>query len=119
VRRLDVGAAATAAATGGRRARRARGARGDRRHRGRRRDRALALADVCAGVSRLALVAALFPRLRALEPLPSTLAPAERRAFLRMEWREAGAEETADLEPDGALLVRTAGGTLDRRVTAA
>ena len=83
------------------------------------RDRALALADVCAGVSRLALVAALFPRLRALEPLPSALGPAERQAFLRMEWRDPGAEETADLEPDGALLVRTAGGTLDRRVTAA
>ena len=83
------------------------------------RERALAIADVFASVSRLALVAALVPRLRALEPLPPTLDPAERRAFLRAEWRDPGAEETVDLDPDGALLVRTEGGTLDRRVTAA
>lgn len=81
--------------------------------------RAVALADVSVGVSRLALVAALVPRLRSLEPLPSTLGAAERRAFLRMEWRDPGAEQTVDLEPDGTLLVRTAGGALDRRVTAA
>jgi len=82
------------------------------------RERAAALADVAPGVSRLSLVAALVPRLRALEPLPPTLDLGERRAFLRVEWRDAGAEETVDLDPDGALLVRTADGALDRRVSA-
>jgi BirA family biotin operon repressor/biotin-[acetyl-CoA-carboxylase] ligase len=82
------------------------------------RERAVALADVSAGVSRLALVAALVPKLRALERLPSSLTPDERQAFLRAEWRGAGAEETVDLEPDGTLLVRTADGALDRRVAA-
>ena len=81
------------------------------------RDRAVALADVAPGASRLALVAALVPLLRALEPLPAQLLPDERRAFLRAEWRDPGAPETADLAPDGALVVRTADGTLDRRVT--
>jgi BirA family biotin operon repressor/biotin-[acetyl-CoA-carboxylase] ligase len=82
------------------------------------RDRAITLADVTAGVSRVALLAALAPRLRALEPLPPLLDAAERRAFLAAEWREEGAEPTADLAPDGALLVRGASGALDRRVSA-
>jgi BirA family transcriptional regulator, biotin operon repressor / biotin---[acetyl-CoA-carboxylase] ligase len=80
--------------------------------------RAIALADVAAGVSRVALVAALVPRLRALEPLPPLLDAAERQAFLAAEWRDAGAEATADLASDGALLVRSAAGALDRRVSA-
>ena len=82
------------------------------------RDRAVALADVAPEVSRLALVAALVPRLRALEPLPPTLTLEERREFLRAQWRGEGAETAVDLEPDGALLVRTADGVLDRRVSA-
>jgi BirA family biotin operon repressor/biotin-[acetyl-CoA-carboxylase] ligase len=82
------------------------------------RDRALALADVAPEVSRLSLLAALVPRLRALEPLPAALAPEERRAFLRAEWHEAGAGETVDLDPDGALIVRDSGGALDRRAIA-
>jgi BirA family biotin operon repressor/biotin-[acetyl-CoA-carboxylase] ligase len=82
------------------------------------RDRAIALTDVTAGVSRVALVAALAPRLRALEPLSPLLDAAERRAFLAAEWREEGAEPTADLAADGALLVRSASGALDRRVSA-
>jgi biotin-[acetyl-CoA-carboxylase] ligase BirA-like protein len=82
------------------------------------RDRAIALSDVAAGVSRVALIAALAPRLRALESLPPRLEPAERRAFLASEWRDDGAEPTVDLEPEGALLVRTASGALDRRVSA-
>ena len=81
-------------------------------------DRAVALSDVSAGVSRLALLAALVPRLRALEPLPPTLTGAERRAFLSAEWREPGAAETVDLEADGTLLVRGPDGALDRRRTA-
>ena len=80
------------------------------------RDRAVALGDVAPEVSRLALLAALVPRLVALEALPAALTSAERRAFLRAEWREAGSEETVDLEPDGARLVRASGGALDRRV---
>ena len=82
------------------------------------RDRAIALADLAAGASRVALLAALVPRLRALESLPPLLDPAERGAFLAAEWRDAGAEPTAGLESDGALLVRTSSGTLDRRVSA-
>jgi hypothetical protein len=69
-------------------------------------------------VSRVALVAALVPRLRALEPLPPLLDAAERGAFLAAEWRDEGAEPTADLDGDGALQVRTASGALDRRVSA-
>jgi BirA family biotin operon repressor/biotin-[acetyl-CoA-carboxylase] ligase len=83
------------------------------------RERAAALNDLApGGVSRLSLVAALVPRLRALEPLPPTLTPDERRAFLRVQWRAGGTEEGVDLEPDGALIVRSAGGALDRRVSA-
>ncbi len=82
------------------------------------RGRAIALADVAPEVSRLALVAALVPRLRALEALPAALTEEERRAFLRAEWRDPGAEETVDLDPDGALVVRVSGGALDRRVIA-
>jgi BirA family transcriptional regulator, biotin operon repressor / biotin---[acetyl-CoA-carboxylase] ligase len=82
------------------------------------RDRATALADVSPGVSRLSLVAALVPRLRALEPLPPVLDAGERRDFLRLEWRERGAPETVDIDPSGALLVRSASGALDRRVAA-
>ncbi len=79
---------------------------------------AVALHDVAPGTSRLALVAALVPRLRALEPLPPALAPEERRAFLLAQWRGAGAEPGVDLEPDGALVVRAPDGALDRRVSA-
>ena len=82
------------------------------------RDRAAALEDLAPGVSRLAIVAALVPRLRALAGLPPTLDVPERQAFLALEWRDARAERTVDLEPDGALLVRTAAGALDRRVSA-
>jgi hypothetical protein len=35
-----------------------------------------------------------------------------------VQWRAGGAAEGVDLEPDGALIVRSAGGTLDRRVSA-
>jgi BirA family biotin operon repressor/biotin-[acetyl-CoA-carboxylase] ligase len=80
------------------------------------RDRAVALRDLAPEVSRLALLAALVPRLVALEALPAVLTGEERRAFLRAEWREPGSEETVDLEPDGARLVRASGGALDRRV---
>ena len=83
------------------------------------RDRAVALADVSPGVSRLALVAALVPLLRATEALPSSLAPHERQAFLRAEWRDPDGVETVDLEADGTLVVRSASGLLDRRVSAA
>lgn len=82
------------------------------------RDSAIALADVAPGVSRLALVTALVHRLRALDPLPPELTADERDAFLRAEWRAPDAPETADLAADGALVVRTATGALDRREAA-
>ncbi len=82
------------------------------------RGRAIGLADVAPEVSRLAVVAALVPRLRALEARPASLTEEERRAFLRSEWRDPGAGDTVDLDPDGALVVRNTDGALDRRVIA-
>ena len=82
------------------------------------RERATALGEIAPGTSRVALLGALVPRLRALEALPTLLTEAERHAFLRLHWPDPGAGETVDLEPDGALLVRAPDGTLDRRVSA-
>lgn len=82
-------------------------------------DRAVALGDLAAGVTRLGLVTALVPRLAALATRPSALDQDERARFAAVAWPEGdGASETEGLEPDGALLVRRPGGALDRRVLA-
>lgn len=83
------------------------------------RDRAVALADVAVGVTRLGLLVALAPRIAALGARPPELDDGERAHFLTACWR--GEEDKADavgLDRDGALLVRRPDGALDRRVVA-
>ena len=80
---------------------------------------AIALEDVAPGLSRLAILDALIPRLGALERTGGELSARERARFLGLSWRAPGAaEEVADLTPDGALVVRRADGSLDRRTDA-
>ncbi len=82
-------------------------------------DRAVALGDLAAGVTRIGVVAALVPRLAALAARPAALDQDERARFAAVAWPDPeGAEEAEGLEPDGALLVRGPGGALDRRVLA-
>ncbi len=81
------------------------------------RDRAIALDDVVHGMSRLAVLTALVPRLAVLGRADATLGEAERAAFLASAWTAPG-EAVAAIEPDGALLVRREGGVLERRVDA-
>lgn len=76
----------------------------------------IALDEVVPGLGRLAVLDALVGRLTALEAMGSTLEPDERARFTRVAWPLAGpGEQIADLTPDGALLVRRADGSLDRR----
>ncbi|MBI1722300.1 MAG: biotin--[acetyl-CoA-carboxylase] ligase [Gemmatimonadetes bacterium] len=83
------------------------------------REQAIALADVAAAVTRLALLAALAHRIPALDPRPPELDDAERARFRVACWRGAeGAANAVGLDRDGALLVRRADGALDRRVLA-
>ncbi|MFI5279763.1 MAG: biotin--[acetyl-CoA-carboxylase] ligase [Gemmatimonadales bacterium] len=76
----------------------------------------IALDEVVRGLGRLAVLEAMVPRLRALESMGSTLESDERERFMRVAWPELGVgDQIADLTPDGALLVRRADGSLDRR----
>ncbi len=76
----------------------------------------IALDEVVPGLGRLAVLDALVPRLKALEGMGSALEPDERARFTQVAWPLAGAGEAiADLTSDGALLVRRADGSLDRR----
>lgn len=79
------------------------------------RDRAVALSDVAPEVTRLAVIAALVPRVTALGELPGELGERERAHFGVVAWTEAEPGVTG-VDADGALLVRTAAGSLDRRV---
>ena len=79
--------------------------------------RAIALAEVSPDVTRVALLAALVPKLWQLAVRPSALGEDEREAFRRRLWVAAGAEEEpVGVDGDGALLVRALDGSLDRRV---
>lgn len=79
--------------------------------------KAIALAEVAPGVTRAALLASLLPRLWPLAERPSVLGDDEREAFRRRQWLEPdAAEERVGVDGDGALLVRSPGGALDRRV---
>lgn len=83
------------------------------------RDRAIALADVAPGVTRLGLATALVPRVARLGALPPELDQAERERFVAVSWSGgAGEPQAVGLDSDGALLVRAANGELDRRVIA-
>jgi BirA family biotin operon repressor/biotin-[acetyl-CoA-carboxylase] ligase len=76
----------------------------------------IALDEVVPGLGRLVVLEALVPRLKALEAMGSTLEPDERARFTKVAWPLAGTgEQIADLTSDGALLVRRADGSLDRR----
>jgi BirA family transcriptional regulator, biotin operon repressor / biotin---[acetyl-CoA-carboxylase] ligase len=82
------------------------------------RDRAIALDQVVRGLTRPAVLAAVVPGLLALDGRPEVLDEVEREAFRRAAWSPE--DETIEgLDPDGALLVRRAGGILERRVDAA
>ncbi|OGU01911.1 MAG: biotin--[acetyl-CoA-carboxylase] ligase [Gemmatimonadetes bacterium GWC2_71_10] len=76
---------------------------------------ALALDDVAPGVTRVAVLEALVPLLRAAGEGASALTEEERAEFLAVCWR-GGADDPVALEPDGALLVRRADGGTERRV---
>lgn len=80
---------------------------------------AIALADIAPAISRLSILSALVPRLRALEALPPTLSGAEQARFLERAWWPAGDGTVAGLAPDGALLLEHSDGTLRRRTDAA
>ena len=77
----------------------------------------LALDDVAPGVTRVAVLEALVPRLCAAGEGGAALGEQERDEFLTVCWRGGGDDPVA-LEPDGALLVRRADGTTERRVVA-
>lgn len=76
----------------------------------------IALDEVVPGLTRLAVLEALAPRLKELENMGSALEPGERARFARVAWPiQGGGEQIVDLTTDGALLVRRSDGSLDRR----
>ncbi len=80
----------------------------------------IALDEVVPGLGRLAVLEELVPRLKALETMGSALEPDERVRFTKVASPlGAAGEQIVDLTPDGALLVRRADGSLDRRTEAA
>jgi hypothetical protein len=82
-------------------------------------DRAIALQDLALGLTRVVLLAALAPRIAALARRPPEREDAERENFRRACWMEEGdTRDAATVDREGALLVRTAAGLLDRRVFA-
>ena len=78
---------------------------------------AIALAEVAAGATRVALLEALVPRIWALAGRPAALDEAEREAVRGRLWVEPGAEAPVGVDGDGALLVLGLEGTLERRVS--
>jgi len=78
---------------------------------------AIALAEVAPGVTRVALLEALVPKLWSLAGRPSALDEAEREMVLGRLWVEPGAEAPVGVDGDGALLMRVRGGGLARRVS--
>lgn len=81
------------------------------------RDRAIALGDVATGITRLAVLAAIVPRIIALQNAPAELDPGMQARFVASRW-PADDKDVAGLAPDGALLVRGADGTISRRTDA-
>ncbi|MBI4408240.1 MAG: biotin--[acetyl-CoA-carboxylase] ligase [Gemmatimonadetes bacterium] len=80
-------------------------------------DRAIALQDLALGLTRVVLLAALAPRIAALADRPPELEDGEREQFGAVCWVEGeGARDAATVDREGALLVRTGAGLLDRRV---
>lgn len=77
--------------------------------------RAVALRDVAPGLSRLAVLEAVAPRVADLARRPPALDDAERAAFWAARWSGTDADAVG-IDSGGALLVRTAAGSLDRRI---
>jgi len=82
-------------------------------------DRGIALTDIAPDLTRATVLAALVPRLAPLATAPAALTDPERAAFLACAWTPAGERAPLGLEPDGALVVRRADGSLDRRTAPA
>jgi BirA family biotin operon repressor/biotin-[acetyl-CoA-carboxylase] ligase len=78
-------------------------------------EQAIALADVAPALSRLAVLEALATRVAGLAARPPALDEAERAAFWAARWSGADSDAVG-IDADGALLVRTAAGSLDRRI---
>jgi len=81
------------------------------------RERAIALSDVTPGITRVAVVEALVPRIIALGDMPAGLDGATQARFLASRWPAAD-KDVAGLAPDGALLVRGKDGGISRRTDA-
>ncbi len=82
-------------------------------------DTAIAAADVDPGLSRLAVLEALVPRLIASGRHGEPLNDDERARYLAALSMPPGTEPVVGLDPDGALLVRAPSGELVRRTEAA
>lgn len=81
-------------------------------------DRAVALGDVAPALTRLAVLAALTPRMAALAGRLGNLDGAECAAFAARRWTGAD-PDAVGVDAEGALLVRTVSGSLDRRIAPA
>ncbi len=79
--------------------------------------KAIAIGDVVPGIARTAVLAELVPRIIALARADGPLGEEERARFMQLVWRVSG-ETITGLAADGALLVRRADGTLERRTDA-
>lgn len=81
-------------------------------------DTAGTIAPHAPGITRLAILKELVPRLAALHTRPALLEPEERIQFQRRMWLPPGAGTVVGLEPDGALLLRRSNGSMERRTVA-
>ena len=79
---------------------------------------ATAIRELVPGVSRIAVLEELAPRVAAVAAAPGPLQADERAAYLACLWMPPGTEAVLGIEPDGALLVRTAEGRVVRRTEA-
>lgn len=82
------------------------------------RESAVALDDVAHGVTRLGVLAAVARSMWPLSSAAPLLSAAERDAFARVRWAASpgGVEDGAEVDAEGALLIRRPDGSLDRRV---
>lgn len=76
--------------------------------------RAVALGDEAFGISRVAILAALVPRLMALAESPAELGEGDRARFLELAVADEGQEITG-IGADGALLLKRPDGSVERR----
>ena len=79
---------------------------------------AITATDVDPAITRLSILESLVPRLWPIDQGGPVLVKAERQQYLDALWMPPGSAEVAGLDPDGALLVRQADGTITRRTEA-